>query len=358
MWDERIAMGGVEGRVLGGSGAFGEALEAVRRGDLGPRGLLVRDAGLPDEVFRGVTEALQDGPAKVRVLTVPGGEESKTWPVIFSIYDAALAAGVARDGWFLAVGGGALSDAVGFSAATYLRGIRWAVVPTTLLAQVDAAIGGKTAIDLPQGKNLVGAFHLPKWVAIDNAFLASLPVREWRSGFGEVLKCGLLAGDPLWTRVRTARPGWNDPGAMAELSEAAARLKCQVVNRDPFEAGERVTLNLGHTVGHAFEQVTSYAGPRHGEAVGVGCLAALRISERLLGLRPDVREEVAGILETWGMPRTLPVGSVPGILAALGRDKKVRDGRLRWVLLRAVGEPEVAPVPARLVEETLAELQA
>ncbi|MGC8487876.1 MAG: 3-dehydroquinate synthase [Clostridia bacterium] len=358
MWSERITMGAAEGEARGGPGALQASLTALASGALGPYGLLVRDDGVPAEAASRVRAMAGSGTVAVRELVIPGGERGKTWPMISSIYDTALEAGVARDGWFLAVGGGAVSDAVGFAAATYLRGIRWAVVPTTLLGQVDAAIGGKTAIDLPQGKNLVGAFHLPVWVAIDNALLTSLPPREWRSGFGEVLKCALLMGGSMWTRVQETRPGWEDPGGMADLAEAAARYKCRVVVRDPFEKGERVHLNLGHTVGHAWEQVTAYSGPRHGEAVGVGLVAALRLSERHLGLDPEVRGTVVELLRRWGMPVSLPAGAGSRLLPVLGRDKKVRGGRLRWVLLEAIGTPAVELLPPELVEETLYELEA
>ncbi len=357
MWSEELTMGGTIGRIVGGAGALAAELAKLAGGDLGPVGLLIGDAGVPPELMACVRRTLAGGAVHVKELVIPGGEAGKSWPVISSIYDAALDAGVTRDGWFLAVGGGALSDAAGFAAATFLRGIRWAVVPTTLLAQVDAALGGKTAIDLPQGKNLVGAFHLPSWVAIDPCVLESLPRREWRSGFGEVLKCGLLIGGPVWQRVQEVRPGWEAPAEMSELAEASARHKCQVVARDPYEVGERVTLNLGHTIGHAWEQASRYSGPRHGEAVGVGLLAALRLSERVLRLDPAVRTSVMEVLRRWEMPVRLPAAAHDGILRALARDKKMRDGVLHWVLLRAPGDPVAMSVGIDLVEETLRELE-
>jgi 3-dehydroquinate synthetase len=278
--------------------------------------------------------------------------------VVSSIYNAALAAGVARDGWMLAVGGGALSDAVGFAAATYLRGVPWAVLPTTLLAQVDAALGGKTAIDLPQGKNLVGAFHLPRAVLIDPLWLATLPEREWRSGFGEVLKAGLLTGGELWQAVETAPPGFLDPEPVTVLVEAAARMKLRVVREDPREAGARAYLNLGHTLGHAWEAWAGFSRVSHGEAVGVGLLGALWLSERVLGLAPGVREATFRVLERWHMPVGIPGVPAGELLAILAHDKKRQDKILRWVLLEQPGVPCLRPVPEELVMEMLAALGA
>ena len=358
MWSEDLRMGARMGQVVGGPGALEAQLAKLAGGDLGPVGLIVRDVGVPEAVMAGVRAILAGGTVDVQEATVAGGEAAKSWPVIFSIYDAALGAGVARDGWFLAIGGGAVLDAAGFAAATFLRGIAWAAMPTTLLAQVDAAIGGKTAIDLPQGKNLVGAFHLPAWVALDPQVLESLPRREWRSGFGEVLKCGLLMGGRTWERVQEIPPGWEAPAEMVELAEASARHKCRVVAQDPYEAGERISLNLGHTVGHAWEQVSGYAGPRHGEAVGVGLLAALRLSEQVVHLDPAVRAAVHQALGRWGMPTRLPRDSHDGILRALARDKKLRAGALRWVLLRAPGDPVAMPVSMDIVEDALIGLEA
>jgi len=271
-----------------------------------PGGAVVVDERLPGlEWWHGLAPA-------VPVLTVPSGEPAKTRDVVGRLWEE-LAIG--RDGTILALGGGTTLDAAGFVAATYLRGVDWVSVPTTLVAQVDAAIGGKTGIDLPEGKNLVGAFHLPREVVVDPDVLATLPERERRQGMAEVVKTGLLAGRALWELPEE------------DMIRACAAFKCAVVLSDPHERGRRAILNLGHTFAHALEAASGYA-LAHGDAVALGLLAALRLS----GQPTDVVEEVL---------RPRPVSVDPeAAWAALGRDKKGRAGRPRLVLLRAPGVPE------------------
>jgi len=242
---------------------------------------------------------------------LPSGEAAKRIDVVARLWDELE---IGRDGVLVAVGGGTATDAAGFAAATHLRGIPWIAVPTTLVGQVDAAIGGKTGIDLEAGKNLVGAFHLPEEVVVDPLVLATLPEAERRQGLAEVVKTGLLAGRPLWELPEE------------EMIRAAAAFKCAVVLSDPEERGRRAILNLGHTFAHALEAASGYALP-HGDAVALGLLAALRLS----GQPTDVVEEVLA-------PR--PVALDPeAAWAALARDKKTRGGRPRLVLLDGPGEP-------------------
>jgi 3-dehydroquinate synthetase len=355
VWVEHLEAPGQRGDVLGGEGALAALADRLARHELGREGLAVVDEAVGPRALAWMAE--RDGLCVSRLL-VTGGERLKDWTMISSIYESALRAGVARDGWLLAVGGGALSDAVGFAAATYLRGIPWAAVPTTLLAQVDAAIGGKTGINLPAGKNLVGAFHLPRIVGLDPRWTQTLPPREWRAGLGELLKTALLMGVAEWNTLEAApRPWEGSPAPMLAWAEQAARFKCQLVARDPHEQGDRILLNLGHTVGHAVEQVADYRGPSHGEAVGLGLLAALRLSEELLGLDAVWRMRLRRVLERWGMPVRLPPRSAAALVAALARDKKRRGGEVRWVLLRHPGEAVVRPVPGALVATALAELE-
>jgi shikimate kinase / 3-dehydroquinate synthase len=242
---------------------------------------------------------------------VPAGEEAKTVARAERLWRELR---LDRGGTLVALGGGCTTDAAGFVAATYLRGVAWVPVPTTLLAQVDAAIGGKTALNLPEGKNLVGAFHWPVRAILDPALLATLPDRERREGTAEVVKTGLLAGEPLWELP--------DP----ELVRRCAAFKAAVCLRDPLDRGERAMLNLGHTFAHALE-AGSGGAVSHGQAVALGLLAALRLS----GLETDVVEDVL---------RPRPVrADRERAWAALQRDKKVSDGRVRLVLLEAPGRP-------------------
>jgi len=279
------------------------------------------------------------------------GEETKTLDVARAILEDMAARGVTREDHVVAVGGGVVGDIAGFCAHVYQRGIPVVQVPTTLVAQVDSAYGGKTGVDLPQGKNYVGAYHLPSAVIVDTATLASLPPEELAAGFVEALKTGLLAGGALWERVRSLDR--LEPASLGDVVFACARFKCEVVAADERDGGLRHMLNLGHTVGHAVETATNYERYRHGEAIGIGLLAALRLSEA-----PELRDECEAILARHGLPTGLDAGvDVDAILAALQRDKKRTAAGVGFVLLSEPGEPRVGQLvdPAR-VREAVEEL--
>lgn len=357
MWSEQIDIMGQWGCVYVGEGVTKQTAELIIAAALDRVGLVVIDNGAGPGADRLVADLVKAG-LEVRVLRVPGGEQQKGWGLVSAVYDAAIAGGVGRDGWILAIGGGALSDAVGFAAATYLRGVVWGVLPTTLLAQVDASIGGKTAIDLPQGKNLVGAFHLPRWVLVDPDWLGSLPPSQWRSGWGELIKTGLLVGKPMWTWVQNAPPAWESSAGAIALIETAVAHKVKVVAEDPREQGVRAYLNLGHTIGHAWEASGQLGQVQHGEAVGVGLLGALRLSELLLGFPDDYRLNVHEILQRWSMPTELRGALASRLLTIMTRDKKKKAGQIRWVLMNDLAQPTLAPVPPDLVYQVLRELGA
>jgi shikimate kinase / 3-dehydroquinate synthase len=227
----------------------------------------------------------------------------------------------------VAIGGGVVGDLAGFCAAVYQRGVRYVQVPTTLVAQVDSAYGGKTGVDLPEGKNYVGAYHQPASVLVDPDVLSTLPAEELAAGYAEVVKTALIAGGELWERVR----GGAEP-TDEEIVLACARTKLATVAADERDGGRRQVLNLGHTVGHAIEAATEYRRLRHGEAVAVGLLAALRLSEK-----PDLRAEVAGLLRARGLPERVEGVSADGVLALVARDKKRRAGSVPFVLVEAPG---------------------
>jgi shikimate kinase/3-dehydroquinate synthase len=219
---------------------------------------------------------------------------------------------------------------------------------------VDAAIGGKTGIDLPAAKNYVGAFHQAEWVVADPAALDSLPLREWACGFAEVIKTGLLSGGRLWEMVRTWEPGRGTLERRLELIRRCAAHKARVVSSDPEERGLRAVLNLGHSIGHAVEAAAGYQGIAHGEAVAVGLLPALWLSTLLCGLDPSVEGEVRELLTRHGLPTSHTVDPA-AVRAALGRDKKARGGRVRFVLLEAVGRPVFGvDVPDELIDGAIA----
>jgi shikimate kinase/3-dehydroquinate synthase len=255
---------------------------------------------------------LHGAPLAAPVHALRAGEEAKSIGAVERIWRELR---LDRGGAIVAFGGGCTTDAAGFAAAVYLRGIPWVAVPTTLVGQVDAAIGGKTAVNLPEGKNLVGAFHWPERTVIDPALLETLPEAERRAGMAEVVKTGLLAGEPLWELPEP------------ELVRRCAAFKAAVCLRDPFERGERAVLNLGHTFAHALEAAGGFSRVRHGEAVALGLLAALRLS----GI------DTAPVVEALS-PQPVHVNR-DAAWAALARDKKARDGKPRLVLLEAPGKP-------------------
>jgi shikimate kinase/3-dehydroquinate synthase len=281
------------------------------------------------------------------------GEEAKTMAQVERVLRELAVAGMTREDHVVALGGGVVGDLAGFCAHVYQRGVPVVQVPTTLVAQVDSAYGGKTGVDLPEGKNYAGAYHLPAAVIADTETLASLPAAELGAGFVEVLKTGLLAGGALWERVRAIER--LDPAALDDVVFACARHKCAVVAADERDAGLRQTLNLGHTIGHAIEAASGYERYRHGEAVGLGLLAVLRLSEA-----DELREEIEAALVRHGLPVWLdPAVEPEAVLEALQRDKKRTARGVEFVLLAEPGEPRTGQLvdPAK-VEAAVQELYA
>ncbi len=295
-------------------------------------------AGLYAERLGGVRELVEIAP----------GEPNKTLRSAELVWSALVAGGMTRADHLVALGGGVVGDLAGFCAATYQRGVPVVHVPTTLVAQVDSAYGGKTGVDLPQAKNYVGAYHHPAGVVVDPDTLDTLPPAEFAAGYVEVLKTALIAGGELWQGIASGE-------AVDERTIlACARTKLAVVAEDERDAGRRQVLNLGHTVGHALETVTAYERYRHGEAVGLGLLAALRLS----GL-PELREQVRELLRTHGLPVRLDGEDVEQVLAATMRDKKRVGAQLPFVLLAAPGDTRVGcHVPADELRAAVSELAA
>jgi len=281
-------------------------------------------------------------------VAIPPGEEHKTLATLERVARELARAGAARDDHVVALGGGVVGDVAGFAAATYQRGIPVVQVPTTLVAQVDSAYGGKTGVDLPEGKNYVGAYHQPSGVLVDVGMLETLPPAELAAGRAEVIKTALIAGGRLWERVAAGH--FDDEETVLDC----ARTKLAVVAGDERDAGRRQVLNLGHTVGHAIETATGYGALRHGEAVGLGLLAALRLS----GL-DDLRDQVRELLTQAGLPTALatPVDE-DAMIAALARDKKRKGGRVPFVLVRAPGDVRHGQaVEEAAIRAAMAELQ-
>lgn len=283
------------------------------------------------------------GGRRIDHVELPDGEAHKTMATLESILDRLVAGRFARDAMLVTLGGGVVGDIGGFAAATYQRGIRFVQVPTTLLAQVDSAVGGKTAVNHPGGKNLIGAFHQPSAVLIDTDTLATLPDRELSAGLAEVLKYGLIvdAGFFDWIEAHAADLLARDPGALQYAISQSCRFKARLVAEDEREQGRRALLNLGHTYGHAIERGAGYGQWLHGEAVAAGICMAAAFSARLGDLAaPDV-DRIRALVAALGLPTTPPAIGVDEFMAAMSIDKKVVTGRIRLVLLRAIGDAVV-----------------
>jgi 3-dehydroquinate synthase len=279
------------------------------------------------------------GPALDDPILIPDGERFKSLQTVSRIYEGLARAGADRGSAVVAFGGGVVGDIAGFAAATFLRGVPLVHVPTTLLAQVDSAIGGKVGVNHLLGKNLIGAFHPPRLVVVDPDLLGTLHRREFRSGLYEVIKYGLIASRPLFDRIAGDLPALfaRDPGVLVPVIAECCRIKAAVVEADETESGPRRVLNLGHTTGHALEALTRYRRLRHGEAVAYGLLAACEVAEARAALTAADREAIRAIILQMGPLPTITDLSAAQALEAMQHDKKRVDGRLHFVLPTGIG---------------------
>jgi len=303
--------------------------------------------------------ALAAGLAARRTVEVilPDGEAHKTLANAARVLDVLVANRFGRDCAVVALGGGVVGDLAGFAAACYQRGVAFVQVPTTLLAQVDSAVGGKTGVNHPGGKNLIGAFHQPVLVVTDSGTLATLPPRELRAGLAEVIKYGLICDAALfdWLEAHLDELLAGDPTGLAYVIRRSCEIKAAVVGRDEREQGERALLNLGHTFGHAIESATGYADWQHGEAVGTGMLMAAEMSQRLGNLDPSVVARLRALLQRAGLPVDAPRIGAARAFDYMRVDKKVHAGRVRLVLLAGLGRAIVtSDYPEAALRDTLA----
>jgi shikimate kinase / 3-dehydroquinate synthase len=283
--------------------------------------------------------ALERACSSVTIVTVGDGEEHKTLATIATLYDRFLDCGLDRSGLVIALGGGVVGDMAGFAAATYLRGLRFIQIPSSLLAMVDSSVGAKTGVDLTQGKNLVGAFKQPELVVVDSELLRTLPEAEQRAGLAEVIKHGIISDRGLFEAIEE-KPHQITP----KLLRRAIQVKVDVVTEDPFEQGRRAVLNLGHTFGHAFEQVSGFQ-IRHGEAVAVGLLCAARMGAELAYCDRDLEARIARLLSKVGLPQRFTGYRVDDLLAAMVHDKKRARGRMRFIVPEALGSVRIISDP-------------
>ena len=293
------------------------------------------------------------------LIALPPGESAKTIGTVLDLCQQLLARGFDRRSILLAVGGGVVGDITGFAAAIYMRGIPYIQVPTTLLAQVDSSLGGKTGVDLPAGKNLLGAFHQPRLVLSDLDVLATLPADARRDGFAEVIKAALIEDPELFSILEKEGADLLDTGneLMETIIAKACEVKCRVVNRDERESGLRRILNFGHTLGHALEAAANY-NISHGQAVAIGMGLAVRLSRQWVGLSEDNAERALALIHKLGLPTDIPKNIDPEeLLVPLEKDKKIQAGICHFVLLAEIGRAVIYPIPVNELLQGLTQIQ-
>ncbi|MGD1018587.1 MAG: 3-dehydroquinate synthase [Verrucomicrobiia bacterium] len=327
--------------ILIGSGLLSQAAEHLRPLKLGKRGVIITDTNVEPRYAGIVRDGLGKSGITVEVLSVPAGEASKSLRQANRLFEKLPSLGLDRQSFVIALGGGVVGDVAGFVAASYLRGLALVQMPTSLLAQVDSSVGGKVGVNLPQGKNLVGAFYQPRLVLADTDTLATLPARELRSGFAEVIKHGTIRDAAFfeWLEQNYKQVLALHPEAVARVVRRCCEIKAEVVSADERESGLRAMLNFGHTLGHAMEALSEYVGLLHGEAISMGMCCGVRLSMKRAGLSEKEAKRVSDLLAASGLPTRLG-GSfkVEQLLAAAHLDKKARNGKLRFVLLKRLGE--------------------
>jgi 3-dehydroquinate synthase len=319
--------------------------------------VLVHGSGL-GEIAQPALRVLNDAGYVVHAEPIPDGEAAKDIEVAAGLWSRLAARRITRSDVLIGVGGGAVTDLAGFTAACWLRGIRHVLVPTTLLAVADAAIGGKTGINIPAGKNLVGAFHPPAGVLADLTALATLPAAEYRSGLAEVIKAGFIADPVILDLIEADPAGSAAPSGRSEreLVERAVRMKAAVVSADLREAGPREMLNYGHTLGHAIERTEHYR-LRHGEAVAIGMVYAAAVARLAGRLDAATADRHRRVLAAVGLPVSYPAGAWPRLREAMAVDKKARGARLRLVVLDGLARPAILDdPPEELLEQAYAEV--
>jgi 3-dehydroquinate synthase len=336
----RVELGSRSYPILIGEGLLGE--RAVFEQHLRARDLLVVSNTVVAPLYLDALEASLQ-PRRPVAAIIPDGEAHKTLANVARILDVLVANRFGRDCAVVALGGGVVGDMAGFAAATYQRGVAFAQVPTTLLAQVDSSVGGKTGVNHPGGKNLIGAFHQPVAVVADTRTLTTLPPRELRAGLAEVIKYGLIcdAGFFAWLEAHIDALLAGDAGALAHVIRRSCEIKAEIVGRDEREQGDRALLNLGHTFGHAVEAATGYTQWLHGEAIGAGLVMAARMSRESGQLTAAELERVTRLVARTGLPTQVANVAPQVALEHMRMDKKVQAGRIRLVLLRGIGSAVV-----------------
>ncbi len=325
---------------------------------LGNRCAVISDTNVARRYGKAARLSLVKAGFEPILIIFPAGERAKNLRTVQACYDQLAAHRLERRSFLVALGGGVVGDLAGFVAATYLRGIPFVQVPTTLLAAVDSSVGGKVGVNLKAGKNLVGAFYQPRLVLCDLAALATLPSREYRAGLAEVIKYGIIYDAELFQSLERDLPRLlrRDAAVLAEVVARCCEIKAEVVRQDETESGLRAILNFGHTVGHGLEAISHYGKYWHGEAIAIGQAAAAQLSAALLGLPAGEVERIRSLLERAGLPTRLQLtrGQRENLLQAMRLDKKVSGGEIKFVLARKIGQVDFGQrVPAALLKQVL-----
>ncbi|HEY3861924.1 MAG TPA: 3-dehydroquinate synthase [Verrucomicrobiae bacterium] len=311
---------------------------------LGRRCALISDGRVAPLYAAKAAASLRQAGFEPLLVKVPAGETSKSLKMFQTCCDRLAGHRLERKSFIVALGGGVVGDLAGFAAAAYLRGIAFVQAPTSLLAQVDSSVGGKVGVNLKAGKNLVGAFHQPRFVLCDLAVLKTLPPREFRAGLAEVIKYGIIYDEPLFTRLERDLPKLLrlDGKVLAEVVARCCEIKAEVVRQDETETGLRAILNFGHTIGHAIEAISGYGKYLHGEAISIGQVAAAKLSTRAAGFPAADAVRIEKLLARAGLPVSIKLSASRqnALIAAMQLDKKVSDGQIRFVLARRLGQVE------------------
>jgi 3-dehydroquinate synthase len=341
----RVELGERSYDILIGSGLLARAAEFLEPLKLSRRGVIITDANVARLYADRLRETLAAAGYETQVLNLPAGEASKSLRQANRLFEKLPALHMDRQAFVIALGGGVVGDLAGFVAAAYLRGIALIQIPTSLLAQVDSSVGGKTGVNLPQGKNLVGAFYQPRLVLSDTETLRTLPERELRAGFAEVIKYGAIQDGKFFTWLE--RDGQRalkcENGALTKAVLRCCELKARIVSADERESGIRAFLNFGHTIGHAMEALAEYIDLLHGEAISMGMVCAAHLSVKRSGLTKTEAERIEALIKMSGLPTRLgDKYNIDELLEAMRLDKKARNGQLRFVLLKRLGEAVVS----------------
>jgi 3-dehydroquinate synthase len=326
---------------------------------LARRCAVISDSNVSPHYAQLAVNALSAAGFEPGTITVPAGETAKSVKTVHACYDQLASQRLERNSFIVALGGGVVGDLAGFVAATYLRGVGFIQIPTTLLAQVDSSVGGKVGVNLKSGKNLVGAFYQPRLVLCDLDTLKTLPDREYRSGLAEIIKYGIIYDPALFIELERVFPRLlaRDTAVLSKVIARCCEIKAEVVQQDEMENGLRAILNYGHTIGHALEAISHYGRYLHGEAISIGQVAASKLSSKILGLPNDEVQRIVNLFQMAGLPTTvrLTAHQREKLLAAMRLDKKVVGGEIKFVLARGIGRVETGlAVPPQLIDEVLA----